>query len=591
MELRLFCRLSAAAVFAFSALSASAQQSSYHKYWDGNISPPIRWSKGCKVDPEQFAVDNPLYARPQLMAMGDSLYNGVQSLRMNWWLSEWSAPSLVAIRLGLIREYGADRTGEREFYSPQYPKQGSSPSETINYGLNLEEAGIKYRAINLTQVPRRQQISLRELLSYTPPNGRAMVDNIAFSGANSLDILHWTPGDFRNLAENNLDKMGGRLFGIPKAFKALGSAFTYSNAAFVLNPTRDDCLEKLTALQQVELREPKRLLLNIGSNNGVYLAGFSGQAIESERGFFGKQVIADNCNGDEELIGINNKPRCIKPIKKFIDEQLTSDIEHLLKRLSKVKNLEYVYINNLALPSQTANVIFPKWQARGSQSFSLDILNNKQIDRNTINNADNIVRKVNKKIKEAIENQNKLPGPRFVYVDMARTLEAYDYKRCIFSKQGNCQNRTMPVLKKLSGTDRDYVFDNRPMKAAGTSGLRTGSDFAAGIKQGGLFSFDNMHLSSLGYEVMALAVRYAMQAEGDPALVPLPKSGSLEDRCVRKSDVRAMNMKQGDCKGLLTYPGWSMTDATRREFIFHRMAGDSEMRNRDFISAMLAFVN
>lgn len=89
---------------------------------------------------------------PELMALGDSLYNGVQSLRINWWLSEWSVPSYAAIAMGLIDEKNGDRTGKRRFYGPQYPSHDASPSSTIIYGLNLE--GLRWS--DLTGAAREQ---------------------------------------------------------------------------------------------------------------------------------------------------------------------------------------------------------------------------------------------------------------------------------------------------------------------------------------------------------------------------------------------------------------------------------------------------
>src|SRR5580765_2413643 len=61
------------------------------------------------------------YMRPEMMALGDSLYNGVSSLRVNWWLSEWAAPSQVAIPLGLIKHNDMNRLADgRRFWGPQY---------------------------------------------------------------------------------------------------------------------------------------------------------------------------------------------------------------------------------------------------------------------------------------------------------------------------------------------------------------------------------------------------------------------------------------------------------------------------------------
>ncbi len=84
-------------------------------YWDGHVEPDVP-AGTCAAQEDYLART---YGHPPLMAIGDSLYNGVQSMRINWWLSEWSAPTLVALRLGLIDEFRADRTGGRRFYDPQ----------------------------------------------------------------------------------------------------------------------------------------------------------------------------------------------------------------------------------------------------------------------------------------------------------------------------------------------------------------------------------------------------------------------------------------------------------------------------------------
>ncbi len=346
----------------------------YQKYWNGKPSPKLKWSKGCTPNPELFATDNPEYASPPLMALGDSLYNGVQSLRINWWLSEWSPPSFVAIRLGLIEEKGADRTGDRTFYGPQYPSHGSTPAEVVHYGFNLETPGLKSRLArvgNLLSVPLGQQKNLARLLDHRPPNRRAMVDNLAFSGASSRDLIDWTPQDYRALAKKGLNRLGS--WRIDTAFRALGDSFTYANATFVLNPMRDDCVEKMTPLEQVELRRPKRLLINIGSNNGLYKIAFQGTDVTD----------TDSCSGSEKLVGANRKPICVRPIKDFLGIQFIDDMEAMVKRLSRVKGLEYVYVNNLVLPSQTANVVFDE-KSRRSSFVSLDISNQKSNARSSI---------------------------------------------------------------------------------------------------------------------------------------------------------------------------------------------------------------
>ena len=559
---------------------AFGQQSPYEhqKYWDGVKSPKLKWSDGCTLDPAVFARDNPAYTSPPLMALGDSLYNGVQSLRINWWLSEWSVPSLIAIRLGLIEEFGADRTGRRQFYGPQYPSHGGLPDEVLHYGFNLETPGLKNglaRIGNLLSVPAGQRKNLGELLTHRPPNGRAMVDNLAFSGANSRDLIDWTPEDYRAQAIMGLERM--RDWRIDRAFGALGDTFTYANAAFVLNPMQDDCLEKLTPLEQVELRRPKRLLINIGSNNGLYKVAFQGVDIDDMK----------SCGGAERLVGVRSKPICVQPIKRFLQTQFIEDMKTLTARLSRIDGLEYVYVNNLALPSQTANVIFSA-SSKEQGIFKLDI-SNSRVKREVIDRGDRSVNDVNEHLQEILREYNTLGGPHFVYVDQSEALRVKDYKKCVYLGEGACaEERRLKVPKSMSGTRRDVYFDNRPMKVRGGSGYITGDAFASKIAQGGLFSFDNMHLSSLGYELMALAVRVAMKREKDPALIVLPRGKN--DRCPGAGQTRE-HLKIGDCIGQLTQAGWSVADYTRRDFVFQRLGGDREMRNREFISAVLAFMN
>jgi hypothetical protein len=576
MLIRRLLKIGAAVLLLSNSTAQANDYSSNQKYWDGKKSPALKWNYSCKPTPEQFAQDNPDYASPPLMALGDSLYNGVQSLHINWFLSEWSPPALVAIRLGLIEEKGADRTGNRSFYTPQYPKHGGKASEVISYGFNLETprsiTGI-FGIFGLFSILGAQKKVLTDLLNvYTPPNRRAMVDNLAFSGANSLDLIYWTPQEYRKLAKHALKRMNGSVTG---PFLALGDAFTYANASFVLNPMRDKCLEKMTPLEQVELRRPKRLLINIGSNNGLYKIGFMGLDIENN-------MDRGSCGSEANLIGLRGKPHCISSIKTFSTTQFMSDTDKLMERLATIKGLEYVYINNLAIPSQVANVVFPD-RSSTSDSFKLNILGGKKIPRRIINNGDALVRQVNEDLKRRIAKRNTVLGPKFVYVDVNKAMEEKNYKQCVYAGKNNCDEKKLLISSDVSGTSTNYTLDNRPLKISGPSSLMTGSKFASHIEAGGLFSFDNMHLSSVGYEIMAFTVRHAMQQAKDPALFKLPSSAN--DNC----DPKATSVRPGDCIGLLTLPGWSLADATRREFVFQRIAGDREMKNRRFISALLAF--
>ena len=526
------------------------------------------------------------YERPELMALGDSLYNGVQSMRINWWLAEWSAPALVAIRLGLIQELAADRTGDRLFYVPQYPTQGSSPSTTQNFGFNLEDIP---PGLSVLGAPLRQVEPLRRLaFDYAPPNGRAMVENIAFSGANSHDLLFWTAADHAARARFYLDRLSEG--GIASRFGSLGAAFFHANAAFVLNPTRDPCVARLTPLDHVVLRKPRRLLVNIGPNDGLWLLAFKGAP-----------VTALACSpGEAAILGpYSERPRCAAvSIKNSMETVYVENIRALLDRLSAVDGLEVVYLNGLPLPSQTANLV-PERHGAGLSWYSDMISGNVQRARSTdeqVRAADDLIRRVNARVSALVAEKNGRPGSsRFVWVDMAARLGDFDAKRCAVvyrtSQQVNqcTSSRQLRVDRRRFGGGTDASFDNRPIRLEGETGTRTGLGFEPKVTQGGLFSFDNMHLSSIGYEILAETVTRAMRANGETRMLrAYNPDGS--DPCKAPGNPGYRDMQPGDCAALLTTPGWSYSDATRRQFVFLRRAGLEETQDRTRLSARIAFL-
>lgn len=544
------------------------------KYWDGKTSPPLKWPKSCNPTPAEFARNNPDYASPPLMAIGDSLYNGVQSLRINWWLSEWSAPTLVALRMGLIQEKAADRQGRRSFYNPQYEGHGKAPNQIINYGFNLERPSSGRAVVEFLKISSlldEQAKALTRLKTYRPPNRRAMVDNIAFSGANTLDLLYWSPNYYQNLADEAIIKLEPNL--IPNV-GALGDAFSYGNAAFVLNPMRDNCLDSKTPLEQVELRRPKRLLVNIGANNGLYKVAFLGASVSDDK----------TCGSEKNLMTKNGMPHCVAPISSFLGSRYEEDMRVLLDRLSQIEGLQYVYVNNLVLPTQVANVVLKDGR------YNINIRGNATVDTETIQNGNKLTEQANKFLKDLIRKANQKGGPKFVLVDMQEALSQRDFKGCGKPDADVCKRKRLRIDAEMSGTSRTHYLDNRPMRVKGDSGFLTGDAYASKLEEGGLFSFDNMHLSSIGYEIMAETVHNAMVREEGNAAWPLGFDGK---RCVdpRKQPEQARLMRAGDCVRLLTKPGWSFVDATRRDFVFQRIASDAEMKNVNFIKKLMAFAN
>ena len=518
------------------------------------------------------------FYRPELMAIGDSLFNGVQSLRINWFLSQWSAPSLVAIRLGLVQERNADRTGQRVFYGPRYPGEGASATATESFGFNLEDLPSldQYAA-----VPGRAADQLQRLAFGAPaPNSRPMVDNIAYLGANSYDLLYWTPADYRRNARKEISRL--RRLGLVGALSLPDAVFD-ANAAFVLNPTRNPCLEGLTPVAQVELRHPRRLLVSIGANDGMYSLAFASRRIDQRA-----------C--EDIKFTPKRHPSCSdKKIKPALLQDYTANIRTLLTRLAAVDGLEAVYLNNLPFPSRTANLVPFR---RGADWFwyndlmsapgdSADDISRKLISSDAdVMDADRLIDQVNAQLKDIVAEMDAKGPTHFALVDVNERLGQLDAKRC---DKETAPGITPDMCKAAHGLaltqahfggGADVRLDNRPIRFDGSTGLRTGSGFATKITEGGLESFDNMHLTSVGYELMAAEIVAAMRAHHDR--LPL-------DACPEHPDP-AHPTAFGACAGLLVQPGWSYEDSTRREYSFLRTTGLQETDDREVLSRRIYFV-
>ena len=487
--------------------------------------------------------------RPDLMAIGDSLYNGVQSLRINWYLSEWSAPSLVALRLGLIKEKVAARTGGRSFYGPQYPSYGQDVSKTVNFGLNLEAlpvGGLLGSAVGLGSLPSYQADALKYLLDeYTPPNGRAMVDNLAFSGASSIDIDDWTPQDHRLHAREIIALQKKH----PLSVGYLGDAFTSANGAFVLNPTHNSCLDKMTPLGQVLFRQPVRLIINVGGNNGIFAVAFNGKTLDT-----------DTCNATD-IANRNGVRRCDGNIRHFLLDRLINGVRSAGMKLA-TSHIVYVYINGITEPARPANLLFTR--ENGTERISTDVFIPASLTSTQLREADEAADKANAALRKVVDDLNVVThdgrnGPLFTFVDEDATLARLDYKGCLARGEVDCQIRRLKIdagrMNDGAGA-ADVYLDNRPYDVGPVPPGRHYPE----IKAGGLFSLDNMHLSSVGYELMARAVTDAMAVNGDPLM-----EGGKE--CKGKNEPGYMGSATpiGACRYLMTLPGHAFTDINRRK--------------------------
>lgn len=514
------------------------------QYWDGSS---MAAAPGAVCSPGDLADLARSYKHPDdMMALGDSLYNGVSSLRLNWWLAEWSAPTQVAIPLGLIRQTGMRRqAADRRFWNAQYPASSGeivSPAEktifdpgypvasdkeqrsiysgqTTQLGFDLEQESL------LHVVGGRLANSVKDLLGlldWRPPNGRLFNDNIAFQGADSTDLLTSTPNNLlHQLAVKPRDSKDRRLPSTTRQYldnlrnlnqpeantmSAFGMGFFAINGAYVLNPMRDPCLDGLSPIEQVELRRPKRVLINIGSNNGIWKVAF---------GF--------TTNLDETYRRRPDDPDALKrSVRTDIRDYYVTDMAAMIDRLDQVPGLRYVYINGLMPPSRAANLMPSDGNGKLLQNpspvgadkyydfyrpvFSLSSV--QVVSGSKLKDADDLVRDANAKVRRKIAETNAKPGRtygdggvKFVFVDMDELTGRYDYKH-----RGAAARRIVIQPSAELPLDGPIYLDNRATAFGETVELKNGLGPFTHLSAGGIFSLDNMHLTPPGYGLLASTV-------------------------------------------------------------------------------------
>lgn len=410
----------------------------------------------------------PKYMRPQMMAVGDSMYNGVTSLVIDARRADMSTPALVARVLGLA-----------DFRVPSYPRP-------VVHDL---EAELNHDPVTLYRSLRRDLVAnIQEWQKDYPKggNGRARslnrevaFDNIAIAQATSNDMLcgtarvsdAWWRGN--QVSEQNVLK---------------GILFWYQsiNTSFLLNPRDLPEFADLSQIAQVRLRKPHRLLVNIGSNDGVWKAAFEGTRPP-----------------ENELNGLVQNMR-------------------MLARLIPVET-KFVYINNLVSPSRVPNLRpdgkLLKETCNGQSyyeryethlTYRTDA-NGKALGLNKISGQtacefDARIKKTNDDVRAAMLDElqrRKAREPtaaeiQLVFVDFNGLLNQYDRKHDPKSKA---------LVIDWDGDELE--LDNRVVYRGFTH------------REGGITGFDNMHPTMVMYGRGAEEVANAIfAAEADAPVKP-----------------------------------------------------------------------
>ena len=380
---------------------------------------------------------------PDIMAIGDSLYHGVHSLSFAPWMAAHSTPALVARAIGM------------RMVVPD-------PAHPLLWDLTEE-----IRHDSVPGLARRMPDIVRASLVHWRPDQPWSVheafDNIAIGGADIADL--WTATDasqwqtFLDLSDyfqRDNDALIEPLTKLTPLWFALATCHT-------LNPHHRVEQRDRSALQQVQDRAPRILLINIGSNEGLFDACFMGEisvATEAER-----QAMRDTA------------------------ETINARVRELAERLRDLPDrVERIVFNGLIMPRAVPNLMpdsLHEGQFPGDayyQTYGPRLTNTQQtVTGDALRRYDEVIAEVNATSRETL---GTIVGNRAVFADLYPVAQAMDGK--------HHRGRGL----RIPGTD--VTMDNRPVTAT----------FGGFV--GGFGSLDNMHPSLPGYAVLADVVLDAL---------------------------------------------------------------------------------
>lgn len=473
------------------------------------------------------------YRRPEMMALGGSVFNGVSSLQINWWLAQWSPPAQVARALGggnLQSEIPGFKTAHyKDFGADPYGKTASG-QPTFRMGMDLEITGVS----GLTEAIRHQAFVMSDFETYRAEDGQYFNDNLGFGGAAIEDILYGTATSYRQQldvrpapkkvgdptpsyremrdeakATKNLLEAGRKTGPLIKTFYAV-------NSAFVLDPLHHECVSEMTALDQVMLRQPKRLLVGVGSNSGLFTFLIKGQDLQD--------VCADTSfNFSSPVQQVTRQVS----IARTANREFLDNMGKMLDRLASSENrgIENIYVLGQLRPSSIANLKpvgsqKPPGPGNYYDKYELDFSTERTrvISGHAVRAVDQLNTTVNRELRAMVEAHNRTKGPRFVFVDLEALSDKLDFKH-----SGDPQHQVVVTREFLPGLreGEEVRLDNRTLGfSRAPLVLSNGTVAGQKIEQGGIFSVDNLHPTVVGYSKLANAMLDEIEKEEKIAIAP-----------------------------------------------------------------------
>ena len=197
----------------------------------------------------------------------------------------------------------------------------------------------------------------------------------------------------------------------------------------------------------------------------------------------------------------------------------------IIDRLAAEPAIRYVYLTPVARPSFLGDLPpdggeAPVGLGHDDDRYKVDFTLGRTgaafhgITGNDVRAADRLAADTNQKLRDLVARANarakRAPGDeKFVVVPLEQGFDHYDFKHTGVVTDSLPLTFRPPFPASIVDRGHTLYLTNLPVRIELTSG-RLG--LVPRFVQGGLFSFDNMHLSTFGYDLLADQVATAIEA-------------------------------------------------------------------------------
>lgn len=401
--------------------------------------------------------------RPPVMAIGDSMSNGVRSLTIRDELAALSPVQQFCEATGLPCK------------RPVYPR------EVL---FDLEEMARK-GIVSLFALQSAILKNAKAWLQAKPKAKPIFFDNISCAGADWSDLFDRRGGDARQEA---LDSFAQMQASDNLDLGAAARLWFSINDAFLLDPSAGSAYaetSQLSQLDQVASRLPERLLVNIGANEGLFRFGMLGAYDDHDLDFA-------TCPGAQEIV------RQARRLGQFLAAHLRNDLKFVyfntLIRPRAVPNLA-PYQDEDFIDNATRKALNGKYYGEYSTKVALRA----PVTPKALKAYDQVIKTANDEAVKAIQAELSGTPIKLVPVDLYSAIEAYDSKH-----YGDARSIPIKRAGKLVKRITNLPFASSTLKF-----------------QGGIAGLDNMHPSAIGYAAIANEMIKAYDAAEGQSTKPI----------------------------------------------------------------------